>query len=678
MAFNESTSTGTEVWRTTDCNSWTQVNTDGFDNSNNVGAWMEPFGEDALYVLTGNPMDSFELWRCTECDGSPDDWERVLNVGGGDTANTSGGMMLTYDGDFYIATGNETSGTEIWRTSDGVNWSQVNEDDFGLSGLGEAWHNIDVWSGMVYKNHLYFGTVNENTGGQLRRLLANSATLTLPEEGKLEVKFISVGGPADQTGCTGDFGLENPRHFPIFPNYLYTYDLTFPVEGYFPKNTDPVFYLTPDENCEWHVTGPHLSTNSDRAFISKPEPNTWIISWEDWTDKDFNDLHVEITFQEQISPFLQLPFDYERYGYASFTHAVTDNEFDDHAGTISSYFDHKYPTYNIWPNTTYTGVVTFHGYDSGLWGDEDPGFELSYNGHDGIDFAVREADSKKETVVEVLAAADGWIADIVPESEGHPLGNHVIITHTNGFATFYGHLLSFDSNLVEGGEVSAGKVLGIMGTTGNSDGPHIHFGVHRSGLKVDPFGWLPERFPDSNYGKSGDPDPWWQYNQDLASPKNARSDYLWFEELGEMKLSNENAPTTISSANGEVIATFPVDALDTAFRAEMWPTLNAPNIPDVKGKFTHGFALYAYIPGDEPVWQLISPVDIGIHVEAPGTGSINEGYHAYHWDSVAESWITLNTTYNSVTGMVHFQSDQLGQFALSTSISRVYLPAVIK
>jgi hypothetical protein len=73
----------------------------------------------------------------------------------------------------------------------------------------------------------------------------------------------------------------------------------------------------------------------------------------------------------------------------------------------------------------------------------------------------------------------------------------------------------------------------------------------------------------------------------------------------------------------------------------------------------------------------LSPVDIGIIVEASGTGSVSQGYHAYYWDSASETWTELDTTYDTATGMVHFISDKLGRFALTTSIRKVYLPIAI-
>lgn len=86
--------------------------------------------------------------------------------------------------------------------------------------------------------------------------------------------------------------------------------------------------------------------------------------------------------------------------------------------------------------------------------------------HDGIDFAGSAGTpimaSKGGTVVE---AGFHWSA-----------GNHVVIQHPDGYYSYYMHMVSAPSVGV-GSSVSAGQVLGGMGTTGNSTGVHLHFGV---------------------------------------------------------------------------------------------------------------------------------------------------------------------------------------------------------
>lgn len=67
-------------------------------------------------------------------------------------------------------------------------------------------------------------------------------------------------------------------------------------------------------------------------------------------------------------------------------------------------------------------------------------------------------------------------------------GNCIIINHGNGFETYYGHL----SKIVvrAGQKVNAGQIIGNIGSTGRSTGPHLHYEVHRNGKIVNPKTYL--------------------------------------------------------------------------------------------------------------------------------------------------------------------------------------------
>lgn len=87
----------------------------------------------------------------------------------------------------------------------------------------------------------------------------------------------------------------------------------------------------------------------------------------------------------------------------------------------------------------------------------------------------------------IVAAADGIVATADVSTVGY--GNHVIIAHANGLLTLYGHL---ETILVQQGQaVKAGQVIGLLGSTGNSTGPHCHFEVRVNGQPVDPRPFLP-------------------------------------------------------------------------------------------------------------------------------------------------------------------------------------------
>lgn len=105
--------------------------------------------------------------------------------------------------------------------------------------------------------------------------------------------------------------------------------------------------------------------------------------------------------------------------------------------------------------------------------------EPAYDGyshfHTGIDFGV-PLDTPIDAAAAGTVVAAGW------DSTGY--GNRVIIDHGNGRLTLYGHLDKITTNA--GQVVQAGQQIGLSGSTGNSTGPHLHFGLEVNGQWVDP------------------------------------------------------------------------------------------------------------------------------------------------------------------------------------------------
>ena len=96
--------------------------------------------------------------------------------------------------------------------------------------------------------------------------------------------------------------------------------------------------------------------------------------------------------------------------------------------------------------------------------------------HTGVDWAAPSGTP-------ILAAGDGTVERVGREG-GY--GNYVRIRHANGFATAYGHMLRFAPGLESGITVKQGQVIGYVGSTGLSTGPHCHFEVMVNGKFVNP------------------------------------------------------------------------------------------------------------------------------------------------------------------------------------------------
>jgi murein DD-endopeptidase MepM/ murein hydrolase activator NlpD len=99
----------------------------------------------------------------------------------------------------------------------------------------------------------------------------------------------------------------------------------------------------------------------------------------------------------------------------------------------------------------------------------------------------RALDIAGWTGAQVKAADSGYVVESGWSNEGY--GNYVVIDHRNGFQTLYGHLSRIFVGA--GNSVGKGTVIGAMGSTGNSTGPHLHFEVRQRGVQLNPFGWLP-------------------------------------------------------------------------------------------------------------------------------------------------------------------------------------------
>jgi len=121
-------------------------------------------------------------------------------------------------------------------------------------------------------------------------------------------------------------------------------------------------------------------------------------------------------------------------------------------------------------------------------------FEAAYAGfphfHTGVDLAVPLGTP-------VFAAADGVVVLARPmtDQSGNLVGygNYVILQHDTGLKTLYGHLLLI--GVKEGDVVKRGQLIGLVGSTGNSTGPHTHFEVRIDNSPIDPMELLPAPDP---------------------------------------------------------------------------------------------------------------------------------------------------------------------------------------
>jgi murein DD-endopeptidase MepM/ murein hydrolase activator NlpD len=150
-------------------------------------------------------------------------------------------------------------------------------------------------------------------------------------------------------------------------------------------------------------------------------------------------------------------------------------------------------------------TLSGHGWTQPLQGPVGSGFRTSGRpGHDGVDLSVPKGVAIRAAAAGVVSrvrcnavdAATG--ADYGCDRDGHPervrgCGWYVDITHVGNVITRYCHLLT-QPTVAEGQQVAAGQLIGAVGSSGRSSGPHLHYevhlGDHTPGTATDPVAFM--------------------------------------------------------------------------------------------------------------------------------------------------------------------------------------------
>lgn len=130
--------------------------------------------------------------------------------------------------------------------------------------------------------------------------------------------------------------------------------------------------------------------------------------------------------------------------------------------------------------------------------------QLASDGHDGTDFRIRAFAGWRGKSIAVRAAAPGRVLrvrDQLPDRNirtdgpgemGNRLaGNAVVIDHGDGWETQYSHLRAGSITVAPGDEVPSGATIGLIGSSGNAEFPHLHFELRHGGDPIDPFDGQP-------------------------------------------------------------------------------------------------------------------------------------------------------------------------------------------
>jgi len=110
--------------------------------------------------------------------------------------------------------------------------------------------------------------------------------------------------------------------------------------------------------------------------------------------------------------------------------------------------------------------------------------------HPGMDFSAPQG-------TEIYSTGDGVVERADARAQGY--GNHVVINHGYGYKTLYGHMLKY---VVRNGQkVKRGQLIGYVGNTGLSTGPHVHYEVIKADKKINPINYYYNDLTPEQYQK---------------------------------------------------------------------------------------------------------------------------------------------------------------------------------
>lgn len=390
----------------------------------------------------------------------------------------------------------------------------------------------------------------------------------------------------------------------------------------------------------FYASGINEETNRDEIYYSDDFGNSWIPTrlLTNFDDSKVLSITPIFTYPHFLLTSIsndglyKYNIEVEKYETVPFLEApwqISSNE--ELIEKIYSYFDHEYPLINNLsfqePKEFETSIVTFTG-------NKKDSSKINYSGHDGYDFSLNLGTP-------VLAAFSGTASYFWSSVTG----NTITIDHHNGYKTLYGHLQDTDivtnSNEVE---VVTGQTIGLVGTTGITTGPHLHFSVEKDSSlgKTDPFGW-----------QTNERDPWSDYVwEDLNGiHTGVVSKYLW-TKFPEKQIKY------VDSNGGEIVLNNKKIIVDQNTSTESFTIFvepyEFPKVPVQQNKLVYitGTSMFVNmfnIIGKKPP-LLLKPVRIEMDVTNANLDHVWENtLKFYFWDVENHIWEPLDSIWDVAT-----------------------------
>ncbi|MBI2414848.1 peptidoglycan DD-metalloendopeptidase family protein [candidate division WWE3 bacterium] len=310
---------------------------------------------------------------------------------------------------------------------------------------------------------------------------------------------------------------------------------------------------------------------------------------------------------------------------------------------LYSFFDHELPLLG------YAGLIELEDIKNttlNFFGVKNKQPEMYYSSHDGIDFALPFGTP-------ILAAYNGVG---VYNFDRLGFGHYITVTHPNGYKTIYAHLQKDGLISSVAGEeviVAKGSVLGKVGMSGNTTGPHLHFAIQkldtpRPENRIDPFGWIAHNLTDPWANLS-----WQDVNGNHTGPKSYN---LW---------ATEGLPYTNDS-----IVTISSDTEITDNSASIF--VRSYSIP-IKNTYNEKLE---YVNGSSTLIELVNILGETIHLLSKkikltfdlanlDLSKIDvRSLRVYSFDESAGKWQGLTSLFNPETKTIETEVDHLSWFAV--------------
>ncbi|OGC60279.1 hypothetical protein A3K34_00335 [candidate division WWE3 bacterium RIFOXYC1_FULL_40_10] len=417
-------------------------------------------------------------------------------------------------------------------------------------------------------------------------------------------------------------------------------------------NTAKVFF-SDNFGDSWENTGLVLD------HFSRTQDLVWLFSEPSYLFANISSGGVyRYTIPNSITsnPFLEIPW--------------TTTNSSEQITRITSYFDHAYPMLTApYPKEPYTesqSTLNFYGVK---------GYppEMYYSSHNGIDFSLGYGTP-------ILAPTPG----VATFHSCTGCGNTIKIDHLNGYETKYKHLQSQDLITMgqEGVWVETGNLIGKVGMTGVSSGPHLHLEVTKdtngdgnfededpSG-KIDPFGWNPTKY-------SNDPWPELKWATNEGEKRGSHSLYLWNSPLvSNSKFTSGNAETTVTTNNKTVtLLAGAVTKPATITLKEM----GIPQLPESQGNLVYIDGSAFLVELQDQLGNDIQSLEVSAKLELNlprelRNNAVTNTIKTYVWDNIDLIWEALPTVLDLVEGVVTSETFHFSHFALFADSSDYSAP----